>query len=379
MLGFMTILLAILLFILLASCWSVRYIWQGTSLHRIRAGLILFDVISAAGVFFSMSLLRGMPGAGIALQVISIVFMLQVVLNVLVLLAAGMRWLYRCMMRVPVDPKRRRLLRGAMLYPAAAASVGLYGGLYEREHTVEREYVIPIAGGSSLQGFRAAQLSDVHLGLFYSLDRLRGLLQKAAAGKPDALLLTGDIFDDDSQNEQAVRLVDSFSAAFPKGIWYCYGNHEHMRNLKKIKAALATSKIHVLVNEAVKVLDGEMPLYFAGADYPMDRPHFAEQKRIYAQRTFADVPQGAAVILLAHHPEFIDDGAEYGAQLTLTGHTHGAQIGLFGRPLLPVFKYTRGMFRQGECYGYVHSGNGSWFPYRLGCPPEIAYFTLKGV
>ncbi len=326
-----------------------------------------------------MSLLRGMPGAGIALQVISIVFMLQVVLNVLVLLAAGMRWLYRCMMRVPVDPKRRRLLRGAMLYPAAAASVGLYGGLYEREHTVEREYVIPIAGGSSLQGFRAAQLSDVHLGLFYSLDRLRGLLQKAAAGKPDALLLTGDIFDDDSQNEQAVRLVDSFSTAFPKGIWYCYGNHEHMRNLKKIKTALTTSKIHVLVNEAVKVLDGEMPLYFAGADYPMDRPHFAEQKRIYAQRTFADVPQGAAVILLAHHPEFIDDGAEYGAQLTLTGHTHGAQIGLFGRPLLPVFKYTRGMFRQGECYGYVHSGNGSWFPYRLGCPPEIAYFTLKGV
>jgi len=33
--------------------------------------------------------------------------------------------------------------------------------------------------------------------------------------------------------------------------------------------------------------------------------------------------------------------------------------------------------RVGGSLGYVHSGNGSWFPCRIGCPPEIAYFTLR--
>ena len=37
------------------------------------------------------------------------------------------------------------------------------------------------------------------------------------------------------------------------------------------------------------------------------------------------------------------------------------------------------MVRIGENYGYVHTGNGSWFPLRIGCPPEIAYFRLERV
>ena len=90
-----------------------------------------------------------------------------------------------------------------------------------------------------------------------------------------------------------------------------------------------------------------------------------------------NVPKDSICILLAHHPEFIDDAIKFKIPLTLTGHTHGSQIGFFGVPLFPVFKYTRGMFINGDCYGYVHCGNGSWFPFRLGCPPEIAYFTLR--
>ena len=79
---------------------------------------------------------------------------------------------------------------------------------------------------------------------------------------------------------------------------------------------------------------------------------------------------------MAHHPEFIDDAVDFKIPLTLTGHTHGSQVGIFGVPLFPIFKYTRGMVVHEDCYGYVHVGNGSWFPMRLGCPPEIAYFTL---
>ena len=123
---------------------------------------------------------------------------------------------------------------------------------------------------------------------------------------------------------------------------------------------------------------GEQPLYFAGVDYPFAHGEaFREQRRAFAAQAFASVPQGAVAVLLAHHPEFIDDGAAHGAALTLTGHTHGCQFGVLGLPLLPLFKYNRGLVHTGGHTGCVHSGNGSWFPCRIGCPPEIAYFTLR--
>ena len=57
--------------------------------------------------------------------------------------------------------------------------------------------------------------------------------------------------------------------------------------------------------------------------------------------------------------------------------THGGQLGILGIPIVPpLFKYMRGMYKVGKTFGYVHSGNGSWFPFRFGCPPEIAVFTL---
>ena len=136
--------------------------------------------------------------------------------------------------------------------------------------------------------------------------------------------------------------------------------------------------VHVLLNAAERV-PGCGALYLAGTDYPFARGDaFYTEKAAFFAAAMEDVPAHAVTVLLAHHPEFIDDAATDGrVPLTLTGHTHGSQFGILGQPLFPVFKYTRGMVRIGENYGYVHTGNGSWFPLRIGCPPETAYFRLE--
>jgi cytidyltransferase-like protein len=111
---------------------------------------------------------------------------------------------------------------------------------------------------------------------------------------------------------------------------------------------------------------------------PADMLTPEEQRLEAVRKAVKDIPQEELVntILLAHHPEYIDNGAELGIPLTLTGHTHGGQVGIFGLPLIPVYKYNRGFVKLGASLGYVHSGNGSWLPLRIGCPPEIAYFRL---
>ena len=66
------------------------------------------------------------------------------------------------------------------------------------------------------------------------------------------------------------------------------------------------------------------------------------------------------------------------AALTLSGHTHGGQISIFGlRPSALVYPNDRGLYEKQDRYLFVNSGKGALLPFRLGVPPEITVITLK--
>lgn len=319
-------------------------------------------------------------------QLLVLLLMGQLFFSVWMIGKAFLVWLGRCLepkskkeeAKEIINPSRRKVIGASILVPAVATGMSLYGVLGGKNETIVRELALPTKGlPKSLYGFRIVQLSDVHLGMFYSLDEFRELLKRTTTLKADALVLTGDIFDDKSVNDEAIRLVNEFVSYFPKGIFFCYGNHEHIRGVAKIEAALKNTRIKVLKNTNTLVADAERPLYFAGVDYPMARPAFDMLAVSYLDEAMRTVPKNAVTVLLAHHPDFIDYAAERGISVVLAGHTHGGQIGLFGKAIVPnTFSYIRGMYKVNHTTGYVHSGNGSWFPFRLGCPPEIASFVL---
>ncbi len=383
MVSFLIVLVSVLAVFTLAALWALRYLLTGRALLVCRLLLGGAFAVAAASFPARRNPLEPLLSDGATISLAAVFFLAVMFLFLFVLATIVVRALYRRALAAPEDAGRRRLLKAAGAYPAAALGMALYGNLYERRATVERRYDIPVAA-PALAGYTLAQLSDVHLGMFFSLEQLEQLLEQTAAASPDALLLTGDIFDHPAWTADAVRLIDRFVPSFPDGIWYCHGNHEHMRGIALVEESLAASRIRLLKNGAQCVKEGAQPLYFAGVDYPMseyrqrrDAEAFQREKAAYANAALAALPENAVTVLLAHHPEFIDDAAEYGVRLVLTGHTHGSQFGIFGMPLFPVFKYTRGIVEKGRTTGYVHSGNGSWFPYRLGCPPEIAYFSFR--
>lgn len=379
MLFFWLILLAVLGAVAALAWWGMGAVASGGRLVAYRRWLLLFDVLSPLLLFFGLHLFSWPDWlARPALLLLSGIWMTQLIFGVLAaLLRGGQRILAGP--ATPPDLERRRFLQGGAALPLLAGGVGIYGSTAGRRETVVREFSVPLSGiGSEIDGFRVAQISDIHLGLFFSLDDLTALLEMAAALGVDALLITGDLFDDDELNVAAAERIDDFWDRFPRGIWFCYGNHEYFRDIDRTKQALARSRIRVLANDRARVVEGARPLYFAGVDYPKRRAEFDALRKRYTEEAMRGIPRGAVTIFLAHHPDFIDDAAERGAALVLTGHTHGGQIGLFGLPLVPpVFKYMRGLYRVGDTIGYVHCGNGSWFPYRLGCPPEIAVFRLE--
>lgn len=233
---------------------------------------------------------------------------------------------------------------------------------------------------ADLTGFKIAQLSDTHIGLYFSIEKLEAVLRTTMAEKPDMLVITGDLIDEVALARQAMETLAEFAPKIPYGIYFCWGNHEYFRDINKVRQALENSPVRLLENFAVKITDGEKPFYLAGVDYPWAKNadmQIFERSRMMGQ-TLAKIPENAFIILLSHHPDFIENSFNSGIPLTLTGHTHGGQVALFGHSLLPVkYRYMRGMYTQGDMKGYVHTGTGHWLPFRLGCPAEIAIFTLN--
>ena len=394
---FLIIVATILTVIIGLALICVGFLFNKNARRKIRFAVLLIDILMIAICVIGMSRYIEFSDTAIEIfgDVMTVVFMSQLICIAIVIVALIIRGIYRLLNKpTPFSRERRSMLAYGLFYPIYSFVTATYANQIERNDTVENFYDIPVANlPSELNGFKIAQISDIHLGAFFSLERLENMLRHIADTKPDVLAITGDIFDSIDINEDAIKLVDSFCDKFRYGIFYCHGNHEHHRGIKPIEEGLSKTKIHWLVNQS-EALHQDSRLYFIGVDYPMGAPvmqskdeqeqtSFNERKHNYLTQAMKNVPKDAICILLAHHPEFIDDATEFNIPLTMTGHTHGSQFGIFGIPLFPVFKYTRGMFEhignddQTKCYGYVHVGNGSWFPFRLGCPPEIAYFKLQ--
>ena len=342
---------------------------------------LILNMLSIIGIGMGFKPEHAGAVTAVIIQAVTIWLMLQVFLIVLLSLSLVGKFLFSFLAK-----RRRESLFAGMkggkyvvaVMTALALSLSLYGSFVGRHELHTVEYTVPVEGlGDRLEGYRIAQLSDVHLGSFYSLDDFQQLLEKTAAEQPDVLVVTGDVFDNAGMTMQAARLLDSYSDRFPQGIYYCRGNHEHIRGIPLLEIALEGKSIHNLVNDNALVLEDSRPLYIAGVDYPMQREQFDYLAEAYTEKAMHDIPDNAVRVLLAHHPDFLKNAAGYGTELVLSGHTHGGQLGVEGIPLVPpVFEYLRGWYSKGRTRLYVHPGNGSWFPFRLGCQPEIAVFKL---
>lgn len=359
-------------YILQRQVWGDRY-------GRFQRWMLVLNIASILGLGVCWGRNYAGAVAELVLQTIAIWLMLQIFTIVLLVVGLLAEYIHSRYRQIPMDESRRKFAKQALLLPCIATGASCYGGLVERNETVVRSYDVPLEKlGEKLEGFSIAQLSDIHLGPFFDLDMLKDLLEKTAQQKPDMLVITGDLFDNAAITFKAAKLVDSFVERFPYGIYYCRGNHEHYRGIVLLERALAETRIHNLVNTHGLVLEDSRPLYIAGVDYPMQKEQFQLLQEAYTTMAMEDIPEHSVKLLLSHHPDFLSSAAKYHTDLVLSGHTHGGQFGLLGIPLAPpIFKYMRGWYHEQNTALYVHSGNGSWFPFRFGCPPEIAIFHLK--
>ena len=354
-------------------------IFSQTAKKSARRKLLVIDLIIAAVFFIVYPSVMTKDYGGILAEITVLWFVLQLFLIILAVIVKLLRLIYEKTKGAPVDESRRRFLRGCIWVPAISGA--LYGGLYEKNHIEFTNIDIDAGDYTRLNRLKIAQLSDVHLGRFFSVKQLQDVLNQIIQQRADMLVLTGDIFDSarGSDNDEAIKVLNAYSQFFPFGVYFCWGNHEHYRGIEHLKEELEKTNIQVLKNAAVKVLSGDKPFYVLGVDFATGdmEDDVVALREAYVEEALATVPDNAYKILLAHHSIFIDEAVKYNINLTLTGHTHGGQFGFMGIPVFPMFKYMRGLVEQNGCIGYINRGAGSWFPFRIGCPPEVTFFNFK--
>ncbi|MDR3560315.1 MAG: metallophosphoesterase [Negativicutes bacterium] len=285
---------------------------------------------------------------------------------------------------VPSGMTRRDfLLRTLAATPLIAFGISTKG-IYEAqtEMVVQRHSLSIPSLPANLNGFKISQISDTHLGPYFDLAQLDTAISLLSEERPDLVVITGDFADDLSLLKPAIERFNALRPAIPYGIYFCFGNHDYFRNAELVRDELKKSLIQTLDNTSAIIADGQQPFYLLGVDYPWtDAARVGitvstEKRQEYFNMANRNVPPGAFKVLIAHHPDFLFDGFNAQIPLTLVGHTHGGQVVVGGKTLLSSYTYMRGLYRENGVYGYVSSGVGQWFPFRLGCPPEISTFIL---
>jgi uncharacterized protein len=273
-----------------------------------------------------------------------------------------------------------------IIYVSCFLLAGVILSLTSTASFVVRQEDIRVPGlPSDLDGFRIANLGDVHIGRFIDAKELSRGIETINKQQVDLIVVTGDLVDDVTQLESALRVLERSNT--PYKTVAILGNHEEMGDLRKILSIYDQHKarINLLVNENIAITHGDATLHIVGVDYPMNpkRGHMLRRSEqntamsAQADAAFTGLFKGETILALSHHPAFFPFAAAHGAQLTLASHTHGGQLRLFGRPLIDVYPYLQGLYQRADSYLDVSAGFGHWLPIRFGVPREIVIVTLR--
>jgi len=276
------------------------------------------------------------------------------------------------------EPRRiflRRAATGLLAGTGAAAIVGIEQAELAPQLT---RHEIPIRGlHADLDGLTILQLSDIHAGALMSEERMLRIARAAAALQPDVVVLTGDLLD---VSASAAR---PFSRAFRElhgklGTFGIFGNHDYFAGPEAAERAVRDAGATLLRNSGVRIQRGGGSLFIGGVDDPSRGALGVDPVRALR----AAAPEEPR-IMLAHRPSLFELCANAGAQLVLSGHTHGGQIALSPKWSLAriLGPYTMGLYERDGAHLYVHRGMGTVgpAPVRLGSQPEIALLTLRRV
>lgn len=211
------------------------------------------------------------------------------------------------------------------------------------------------------------QVNDLHIDRSKPLSWLQKTVEKINALQPDAVVMVGDIIDDNiARLGKATELLRQVQSK--NGVWFVAGNHELYNGLPSIEKKIREIGYRYLSKNGENV--GDLPVYIAGLpDVWMGAESavgLAEGKEDFYK------------ILLVHNPKYAAQNLRQGFDLQLSGHTHGGQIFPLHILTLIANNFLAGRYELENGLLYISRGVGFWGPpMRLLAPSDITVIRLR--
>lgn len=168
---------------------------------------------------------------------------------------------------------------------------------------------------------------------FHSSVNADDVVAMVASCAPDAVLMVGDMFDDDIANrptERMLSLMRQLSALYP--CYYVSGNHEAWTGeMDALYQQTGEAGVTVLrMSSGVLTVRGQR-IALCGIPDPYEMvfsgaPDTEEQLR----QALEDVDSADFTVLLAHRPELLAKYGQFPFDLVVSGHAHGGQVRIPG-------------------------------------------------
>jgi len=291
---------------------------------------------------------------------------------------------------------RSQFLTRAGLVLAAVPFFSIaYGIKWGRFNYTVRNHVMRFENlPASFDGVRIVQISDFHIGSFLDyIDEVEAAVEFVNAQHPDLLLFTGD-FVNNVASEMDAFLPTLRKLRARMGKYSILGNHDYgeyvrwpsaeekARNLHTLLGVQEGLGFRMLLNQHQRIDHGGESIELVGVEN-WGLPPFPQYGDLH--KALDGVEPGAFTILLSHDPTHWDEKVmgKAAVDLTLSGHTHGAQFGIEipgwrWSPVSMRYKRWGGMYQEGRQYLNVNTGIGFiGFPGRVGMPPEVTVIELR--
>ena len=274
-----------------------------------------------------------------------------------------------------MNKKRAIIITAAVAVAVTVAVVSVDERIKVRKETVYSDKVDAPVKLLLLSDHHSSKYGDEQRDLIKAIDKL----------SPDAILMTGDIFDNRVNNDNTITLLENIASRYD--CFFVSGNHEVSTNsLKRIKKYLRELGVTVLEGENTLVEINRQQIIIGGIDDPLS---FPDAKGRLWEDQLEECDLGLSdeyfSVLMTHRPERVDDYRETGYDLVLAGHAHGGQViipgivnGLYA-PNQGFFpQYAGGRYELNDTQTMIVSrGLSKYLRPRVFNRPELVLVTIK--
>jgi len=246
----------------------------------------------------------------------------------------------------------------------------------------------------AFDGFTITQISDIHSGSFTNREKIQYGVDLINEQKSDLMLFTGDIVN--NKADEMDNWIDVFSQLKAKeGKYSILGNHDYgdymdwkdpqdkINNFQDVKRIHEKIGFDLLLDEHRYLEKDGQKIALVGVENWGKGFNQAGD----LEKASANINKDDFKILMSHDPshwEHVVKKDDFNYQLTLSGHTHGLQMGIEipgwfkWSPSKFAYKQWAGLYEEYGRYINVNRGFGYHaFPGRVGIWPEITVVELK--